>query len=278
LKMKLLLFALLLVFVCCDWTKKHDPRFDGWSEERLSKYFGVHINYEVSPVSLIQNYVAPDSFDGRTQWPSCDWAIKDQGNCGSCWAFGLSESLADRWCITYGTNGLILSAQDPVSCDKSDYGCNGGYMDLSNKYADTTGIVTWDCFPYVSGGGSVPACPTTCKNGANWNNDKHKGKSYTHPTNVNDIMAALQQGPCDVAFTVYSDFFDYYSGVYQHKTGGSVGGHAVKMLGWGVDGSTPYWICANSWGTGWAGLGGYFWILKGSNHCGIESNIYCQVV
>jgi cathepsin B len=184
--------------------------------------------------------------------------------------------MADRWCITYSTNGLILAAQDPVSCDTSDYGCDGGYMDLSNQYADKTGIVTWACFPYVSGGGNVPACPNKCKNSANWSSDKHKGKSYTHPTSANDIMAALQQGPCDVAFIVYDDFFDYYNGVYQHHSNNEVGGHAVKMLGWGVSGSTPYWICANSWGTSWAGLQGYFWILKGSDECEIEDNVYCQ--
>jgi C1A family cysteine protease len=59
----------------------------------------------------------------------------------------------------------------------------------------------------------------------------------------------------------------YHSGVYKHTTGGELGGHAVKIVGWGQQGSTPYWIVANSWGTGW-GLNGYFWF--GMNQCSFE--------
>jgi C1A family cysteine protease len=59
----------------------------------------------------------------------------------------------------------------------------------------------------------------------------------------------------------------YHSGVYVHTTGGQLGGHAVKIVGWGQAGSTPYWVVANSWGTGW-GLNGYFWM--GMNQCSFE--------
>jgi cathepsin B len=51
-----------------------------------------------------------------------------------------------------------------------------------------------------------------------------------------------------------------------------IGGHAVKIIGWGVDGETPYWLVANSWNTDWA-ENGTFRILRGSNHCGIEENV-----
>jgi len=92
-------------------------------------------------------------------------------------------------------------------------------------------------------------------------------------TTVPDIMQEVYtNGPVEVAFSVYQDFFSYTGGVYTHKSGALAGGHAVKLIGWGVDQGQDYWLIANSWGASW-GLDGYFMILKGVNECGIESNV-----
>lgn len=61
-------------------------------------------------------------------------------------------------------------------------------------------------------------------------------------------------------------------GVYQHESGGELGGHAIRILGWGEDNGTPYWLVANSWNNDW-GDKGYFKILRGEDECGIESSI-----
>lgn len=82
----------------------------------------------------------------------------------------------------------------------------------------------------------------------------------------------MQYGSVTAAFTVYNDFPAYASGVYQHKTGSALGGHAVKILGWGTEDGTPYWLVANSWNTDW-GDKGFFKILRGSNQCGIDGQI-----
>jgi len=82
----------------------------------------------------------------------------------------------------------------------------------------------------------------------------------------------MTYGPVEAAFTVYEDFLNYKSGVYHHVTGSQLGGHAIKILGWGVDNATPYWIVANSWNTDW-GNQGFFWIKRGTNECGIESGV-----
>jgi len=79
----------------------------------------------------------------------------------------------------------------------------------------------------------------------------------------------MTNGPVEAAFDVYEDFLTYKKGVYQYTTGDYLGGHAVKILGWGVEDSTPYWLVANSWNEGW-GDQGFFKILRGSNECGIE--------
>jgi cathepsin B len=71
---------------------------------------------------------------------------------------------------------------------------------------------------------------------------------------------------------VYEDFVDYKEGVYQHVEGDLLGGHAIKIIGWGVENGVKYWLCVNSWNEFW-GDRGYFKILRGVNHCGVEGNI-----
>ena len=61
----------------------------------------------------------------------------------------------------------------------------------------------------------------------------------------------MTSGPVETRFNVYSDFMSYKSGVYTHTSGYLEGGHAVKLLGWGVEGGKHYWLCANSWNTSW---------------------------
>ncbi|RTG80064.1 cathepsin B [Schistosoma bovis] len=78
-------------------------------------------------------------------------------------------------------------------------------------------------------------------------------------------------GPVEAAFTVYEDFLNYKSGIYEHITG-AVGGHAIRIIGWGVEKDTPYWLIANSWNEDW-GENGYFRMLRGHDECGIESEV-----
>ncbi|PIO13917.1 hypothetical protein AB205_0027480, partial [Aquarana catesbeiana] len=76
--------------------------------------------------------------------------------------------------------------------------------------------------------------------------------AYSVNNDQQEIMAEIyKNGPVEGAFTVYEDFPNYKSGVYQHTTGEEVGGHAIKVIGWGVESGTPYWLCVNSWNTDW---------------------------
>jgi len=102
--------------------------------------------------------------------------------------------------------------------------------------------------------------------------DLYHGKSaYAVDASVEAIQKELMtNGPIEAAFEVYEDLLVYRSGVYQHHAGKLEGGHAVRMLGWGVENGTPYWLIANSWNSDW-GEQGYFKILRGSDECGIES-------
>jgi len=72
----------------------------------------------------------------------------------------------------------------------------------------------------------------------------------------------MTNGPVETGFTVYADFMNYKSGIYKYVSGRQEGGHAVKIIGWGVEGGVKYWICANSWNTNW-GENGFFRIEEG---------------
>ncbi|CAO4378647.1 unnamed protein product [Caenorhabditis nigoni] len=84
-----------------------------------------------------------------------------------------------------------------------------------------------------------------------------------------EIMA---NGPVEASLKVYEDFYKYKSGVYKYTAGKMLGGHAIKIIGWGTENGTAYWLIANSWGTEW-GENGFFKIRRGVNECGIERNV-----
>ncbi|BFZ21365.1 hypothetical protein BsWGS_24404 [Bradybaena similaris] len=241
----------------------------------------------------------PDNFDPRTKWPSCPSLneVRDQSNCGSCWAFGSAEAITDRICIK-GGGQVHISAEDVNDCCKScGDGCNGGFPAGVYSWYVKQGIVTGGqygtnqgCKPYslphcdhhttgkykpCTGDAKTPACHTACREGYNktYTEDKRKGSSAYGIEGVEKIMQDLvDNGPVTAAFTVYSDFLSYKSGVYKHTTGEELGGHAVKILGYGVENNVKYWLVANSWNEDW-GDKGFFKILRGTDECGIESEI-----
>jgi len=259
------------------WTAGVNPVFKGMTLEDVKKQL-----LGARAINLIPgNYPAPRGkyavqdvpaqFDARQKWGDCIHAIRNQQQCGSCWAFAASEVLSDRFCIAGRKDVGVLSPQYLVSCDDSDYGCDGGYLANSWQFLQNTGIPTDMCYGYTSGGGDSGQCKTTCDDGSAIKT--FKADKVVTPSTAADMQTEIfNNGPIEVAFSVYRDFLSYTSGVYMHKTGGLLGGHAVKAIGWGVSNGTPYWIIANSWGTSWGNMG-IFWIKRGSNECGIESNV-----
>ncbi|XP_015781265.1 cathepsin B [Tetranychus urticae] len=246
------------------------------------------------------NEVLPESFDAREAWPNCTQirTIRDQGNCGSCWAFSSVEAMSDRICIA--SNGALqvsLSSQEMVACADLG-GCGGGWPESAYEYYQTEGLVTGGlyhgdgCMPYVFEPcmhhikGPIPTCPETykptppcsrkCAAGykKTFAEDKHYGQEpYTISSDPKQIMKEIMtNGPVTVDFTVYADFPNYKSGVYQKTTDDALGGHAVKIIGWGTENGVDYWLVANSWNTYW-GDKGYFKIRRGNDECGIEDDV-----
>uniref|UniRef100_A0A7M4E284 Cathepsin B n=1 Tax=Crocodylus porosus TaxID=8502 RepID=A0A7M4E284_CROPO len=223
----------------------------------------------------------PDSFDSREQWPNCPTIkeIRDQGSCGSCWAFGAVEAISDRICVhTNSKVNVEVSAEDLLSCCSFEcgMGCNGGYPTGAWQYWTEKGLVSGGLYDSHVGNRqqSDTQFPLSCLGFCS----RHAGvTSYSVPSSEKEIMAEIyKNGPVEGAFIVYEDFLMYKNGVYKHETGEQVGGHAIRILGWGVENDTPYWLAANSWNTDW-GDNGFFKILRGQDHCGIESEIVAGV-
>ncbi|CAD6188901.1 unnamed protein product [Caenorhabditis auriculariae] len=253
----------------------------------------------------------PDAFDTRKAWPDCMSVtnIRDQTQCGSCWAFAAAEAISDRTCIaSKGKINTLLSAEDVLSCcgEKQCGGCEGGWPIEAFNWWNTNGFCTggsyisqFGCKPYSlppcgetinnvtyprcpDYGFDTPTCSEKCTTTSNYDipyaKDKHFGKSaYQLPNKVAAIQTdIMQNGPVEAAFTVYEDFYQYKSGIYVHTAGKSIGGHAVKILGWGVEDGTPYWTIANSWSSDW-GEHGYFRIVRGLDECGMEGSIVAGI-
>jgi len=264
----------------------------GFNEPRPGKHLmGTFLGPGPNPLpikKIVPSESIPPTFDSRQQWPGCIGEVLNQGECGSCWAFGTGETLSDRFCIhSNSTIHLTLGELDLVSCDPTNSGCQGGWPSAAWAYAEATGIVINDCIPYNETIPTcppaqqpcltfvpTPPCPRKCSNGDNWQSDKHyASSSYAIGSEVSQIQTEmLKNGPVQATFTVYEDFLSYKSGVYKHLTGGEVGGHSVKIIGWGTLTSQPYWLVQNSWTSTW-GDDGYFMILRGVDECGIESGI-----
>jgi cathepsin B len=276
------------------WTAGMNSRFEGMSVDEVRTWLGALSGGELLPArEEFANADIPDSFDSRDNWKDCAdiiGHIRDQSECGSCWAFGGAEAMSDRHCIaSKAAIKVQLSTEDLVSCCGScGMGCNGGFPQSAWQYGVNPGLVSETDYPYFdtpcehhTNGTKYRKCGAS-KPTPSCDQSKTTGKKYTmkNAYSVGGVFGAakkiqqeiMENGPVEGAFSVYEDFLTYKSGVYTHKSGQMLGGHAIKILGWGVENGVDYWLVANSWNEDW-GDQGYFKILRGKNECGIEGGV-----
>jgi len=198
----------------------------------------------------------------RWDWREHDGVtgVRDQDNCGSCWAFASTAAFEAALRLQTG-DAHDLSEQQLISCNLYNYGCDGGWMTAAYKHFQRFGAVAEACMPYAADDG-VACTQGSC--------DEHAYLDDYHPVNptTRDLKRALlEQGPFAVAMAVEEDFFTYVSGCYSNPDAGPPN-HAVLLIGWDdelCEGGGA-WIAKNSWGTAW-GEAGYFKIAYG--HCSI---------
>jgi hypothetical protein len=193
--------------------------------------------------------------------------VKDQGSCGSCWAFSTIGSL-EAIIKLYKSDpymDLDLSEQELISCTVLGSCSYGGSQLFAGYYIKSNGITDEECFPYIAQEGD---CNNRCQN--------PKVREYIKDTGMlgtlsiareEDIKTGLiKYGPIPTSMEVYSDFYAYKGGVYQRTSSGTYQGwHAIVFVGW--DDSKDAWLCKNSWGENF-GENGYFWIKKGDSKIG----------
>ncbi|CAJ0594734.1 unnamed protein product [Cylicocyclus nassatus] len=292
----------------------YKPGIEEFVQSRLmkSKYLDDPLADKLMPrIEPVGDDPLPESFDPRDKWTKCAKIIghiRDQSNCGSCWAVANTEVMSDRVCIQTDAKYTVhISDTDLLACCGSycGYGCEGGYTARGWTYFTSSGICTGGpygdkncCKPYAFypcgkhenqtyygpcpwNTWDTPACRNQCQlkyRKREYEDDKFWGNgSYYVAANETAIRREIyNNGPVLVSFRVYSDFSYYKGGVYIQKSGYDQGGHAVKMVGWGVDKTgaspIPYWLVANSWNVDW-GENGFFRIIRGTNECNIEGNV-----
>merc|ERR1712183_206242 len=213
--------------------------------------------------------------------------VRNQGNCGSCYAFASMGMLEARMRIaTNNTQTPVYSPQYIVSCSRYAQGCEGGFPYLiAGKHAQDFGVVTEECYPYK--GEDSTCSPDADKCGRDYvARYSYVGGYYGGCTERGMMEGLINHGPMAVAIQVYDDFVHYKSGIYHHVTETSpnpfhrligynpfeLTNHAVLLVGWGQDNNTgeKYWIVKNSWGENW-GEQGFVRIRRGNDEIAIES-------
>uniref|UniRef100_A0A672JTA3 Cathepsin 12 n=1 Tax=Sinocyclocheilus grahami TaxID=75366 RepID=A0A672JTA3_SINGR len=198
--------------------------------------------------------------------------VKDQGYCGSCWAFSTTGAIEGQ--MFKKTGRLVsLSEQQLVDCSRSygTYGCSGAWMANAYDYVIHKGLESSDTYPYTS----------PCF--------YDRSSVVTRISDYRFIPARDEQALADAVATIgpitvaidadHPSFLFYSSGIYKESNCNPNNlNHAVLVVGYGSEGGKDYWIIKNSWGTGW-GDGGYMRMIRnGKNTCGIASYALYPIV
>jgi C1A family cysteine protease len=205
--------------------------------------------------------------------------VKDQGKCGSCWAFSTTGALEGAYFVK-NKQLVSFSEQELVDCENSkhggsDLGCNGGDMDTAFSWIKSNkGLCSEQDYPYVSG--TTHKANDQCSICSVVNGSQILNWTDVPPKSDDALMYAVYQQPVSVSIDAASLFFQFYkSGVFTGMCGTKLD-HGVLAVGFGTDNSTnmDYYLVKNSWGKTW-GDNGYIKIAKGekynfgSGQCGI---------
>jgi cathepsin F len=218
-------------------------------------------------IPTFANGEAPNAWDWREKGVVSQ--VKNQGSCGSCWAFSAVGNIESLYAIKKNTS-VLFSEQQLVDCDKVDQGCGGGLMEDAFKYVEgTAGLMLASDYSYTGREGS-------CKYDGTKAVATVTGYKFAGTEDENQIKQLLfENGPLAIAinatplqFYIFGIFNPWFNWMCNPKSTN----HGVLLVGYGVSGNKPYWIVKNSWGSGW-GEKGFFRIIAGKGACGINTYV-----
>jgi len=257
------------------------------SEEFKKMYLSKQPVVRDSSVPIASEYTSevinalPTSFDWRPK--GAVTPVKDQGQCGSCWAFSATGNMEGQWFLA-GHNLTGLSEQNLVDCDHEctnyddqsscDQGCDGGLQPNAYEYViKNGGIDTENSYPYQGMDNTCNFQPSTIGT---------KISNFTMVSSDENQMAAylIKNGPLAIAANAEEWQF-YFGGVFYIPCMTSLD-HGILIVGYGVetdifDQTMPFWIVKNSWGADW-GESGYIRIERGTGKCGLNQYVSSSIV
>jgi len=226
--------------------------------------------------SMEQHKLSAGSVPDRVDWRETDGVVtpaKDQGGCGSCWAFSAVETLESHLSIATGKASPKLSPQQIVSCSPNpdqcggSGGCDGSTQPLAFNYTASAGITTESNYPYR---GSTGTCDQSKISPVAFN----EGYAQLTVNSYTELVDAVaNKGPVAISIAAGGFAFQFYGGGVLSNCNDYVMDHAVQLVGYGTDSGKDYWLVRNSWGN-W-GEGGYIRMQRygeGNEPCGMDNS------